>query len=311
LDHAGSLASPDGAWVDPGGASVGGLREAVIYIFLGIAGCCVGSFLNVVAYRLPRECMSLARPRSRCPTCARPIAWFDNIPILSWVILGGRCRGCRSEISPRYPLVELATGILFVVTAALVLSRDAVAAPRDHGASWAVCGVALLVVSTLVALTLIDIDYRILPDRITKTGIVVAPLLGALAPGVQPGQVLALPEFGLLSGIRWQAFGNGVVGAVVAGGVLWGIGWLGTKAFRKEAMGFGDVKMIAAMGGLLGLWALLSLAVAAVAGALVGIVVMLVTRERLIPFGPFLALGTWAVMVRGREILDFWLGLFR
>lgn len=286
-------------------------RVVLITVSLGVLGVCIGSFLNVVAYRLPRECMSIAKPRSRCPRCAHPIAWYDNLPVISWAfLLRGKCRGCAVRISARYPMVELATGGLFIwVGHALVAdhSLEMFRDPTSYAAAWRAYFVMTTITAVLVALSLIDFDYFILPDEMTKSGIVLGPVLAALAPGMQHGRFII--EVGV--GDWASALVSGIVGAAVAGGVLWGIGWLGTKAFKKEAMGFGDVKMIAAMGGCLGLWALLSLAVAAVFGAVIGIVLRVVTAGRYIPFGPFLAVGMWTVMLWGPEILDVYLGLFR
>jgi len=276
-------------------------------------GACTGSFLNVVVYRLPRECMSVVRPRSRCPRCASAIAWFDNLPVLSWLVLRGRCRSCGSGISFRYPGIELVTAGLFLGLGWLVVPLEGFAWPFDHGEAWLNWAVMAVITSALIALSFIDLDYRILPDELTKSGIVLGPVLAFLAPQIQHW-----PEAEFLVTIdagdwepRVSALVSGAIGAVVAGGTLWLIGWLGTKAFKKEAMGFGDVKMIAAMGGCLALWALLSLAVAAICGAVIGIAVRAVTRGKYIPFGPFLAVGMWTVMLWGPEILEFYLGIFR
>jgi leader peptidase (prepilin peptidase)/N-methyltransferase len=279
---------------------------------LGVLGLCIGSFLNVVAYRLPRECMSIARPRSRCPKCAAFIAWYDNFPVVSWLLLKGRCRNCKGKISGRYPLVELGIGGMFVLLAWLLLGgTGALCFPFDHGAAWLECAVALVIASALMALTLIDLDYRILPDEITKPGIWLGPLFAFLAPRFQHERFAVRLFDGGTWGVRANAAVNGILGIAVAGGTLWLIGWLGTKAFKKEAMGFGDVKMIAGMGGVLGAWAFLALAVAAVFGSVVGIIVKLVTKGRYIPFGPFLALGMLVVMVRGSALLDWYLRLLR
>ncbi len=280
-------------------------------------GACVGSFLNVVAYRLPRACMSIVKPRSRCPRCASMIAWYDNLPVLSWLMLRGRCRTCDTRISARYPLVELGVTALFAVVAWRVLPLEALRRPAEHGAEWLHFCVAALITSSLIALSLIDLDYLILPDQITKTGIVIGPLLAFLDPAIQPTLVIkAWTVFGLLDrpletaiGLSGVALVHGVLGALVAGGTLWLIGVCGTWAFKKEAMGFGDVKMIAAMGGVLGFWSLLALVVAVMTGAVVGIVVKLAGKGRYIPFGPFLALGMWIVMLWGVPVLAWWLRL--
>ena len=286
--------------------SLGDPRVTVIIVALSALGACIGSFLNVVAYRLPRECMTIARPRSGCTRCGRLIAWYDNVPVLSWVFLRGKCRGCGASISVRYPCVELGTALVFGWLGARVLPDAAFEQPMAFGSAWLVLVVMLTITSVLIALALIDLDYRILPDELTKSGIVLGPALAFCAPDMQHGAYLIS-----LDSSRWSAAASGAVGVVLAGGLLWSVGWLGSKAFKKDAMGFGDVKMIAAMGGCIGHWALLSLAVAALCGAVIGIVVRLVTAGRYIPFGPFLAIGMWTVMLWGPEIWNGYIGLFR
>jgi leader peptidase (prepilin peptidase)/N-methyltransferase len=205
--------------------------------------------------------------------------------------------------------VELLTGVLFLVTAWTLLPPGALRDPLSAGSAWLTFGVMAVVVSSLVALSLIDVDYRILPDEITKPGILLGPVLAFLAPSMQHGRFLVTVGEDLGTwGPRLSALASGVVGAVSAAAILWLIGWLGAKAFRKEAMGFGDVKMMAAMGGCLGAWALLSLVVAAFSGAAVGLAVRLVSKGRYIPFGPFLALGMWTVMLWGPALLRAYLG---
>ncbi len=285
----------------------------VILGALGAIGACVGSFLNVVAYRLPRACMSVVRPASRCPRCQTPIAAYDNVPVLAWFWLRGKCRRCRLPISFRYPAVEMFTAGLFVLVALWTvgpLGRDAFLSPRA-GQAWIEWGVGALVTGGLLALSLIDFDHYILPDEITKTGIFIGPLLAFAAPRFQHGS----PFVRILdSAHEWaprvNALASGIAGAAVASALLYGVGWLGSKIFKKEAMGFGDVKMIAAMGGLLGLWALLALAVASILGAVIGLSARGFQRNRYIPFGPFLAAGMWLVMWFGPELLHGWLTLF-
>jgi leader peptidase (prepilin peptidase)/N-methyltransferase len=279
-------------------------------------GACVGSFVNVVAYRLPRACMSIAKPRSRCPRCSTLIRWYDNVPVVSWLLLRGRCRSCKAGISPRYPLVELLVAGLFLAVAWVVLPREALRSPAGAGASWLDWSVRCFITATLVSLSLIDLDYRILPDAITKPGIAIGPLLAFLAPGVQPTSVVGAwslggPPLETVIGPRFTALAHGVLGAATAWGVLWSIGALGAAVFKKPAMGFGDVKMFAAMGGVLGFWCLLALFVATVAGAIVGIVIKLATKGRYIPFGPFLAIGMWVVMLWGERVFSAWLSLYR
>jgi leader peptidase (prepilin peptidase)/N-methyltransferase len=274
-------------------------------------GACVGSFLNVVAYRLPRECMSIVRPRSRCPGCRRPIPWFENLPVLSWILLRGRCSGCRERIPVRYPAVEAATAGLFALVASLAFRDHAWEAGRlPPLQAWIDFSVGATITSALLALSLIDWDHRILPDELTKPGMVLGPILAFAAPRWQHGRPWLAPFPEGPWAPRLNACVSGAAGLAVAGGVLWLVGAVGARAFKKEAMGQGDVKMMAAMGGVLGLWALLALGVASVLGAVAGIVHRLVTKDRYIPFGPFLALGMWLVMWFGPWIFDGWFSLF-
>jgi leader peptidase (prepilin peptidase)/N-methyltransferase len=237
--------------------------------------------------------------------------------------LRGKCRKCGPKISFRYPLVELLTAAAFVVVALEVLPAEALRDPFRNGALWLQWTVMSVITGALVALSLIDLDYRILPDAITKPGIVLGPILAFLAPGIQPTPVIGGWPLGgtpleiLLDrccspfGPNLLALLHGVLGAVTGWLVLWSIGALGSLAFRKPAMGFGDVKMFAAMGGGLGFWCLLSLFVATFAGALFGIVIKLAKKGRYIPFGPFLAIGMWVVMLWGERVLSAWLSFFR
>ena len=277
---------------------------------LGAVGACVGSFLNVVAYRLPRACMSVVRPSSRCPRCSQGIRAWENIPILSWLFLRGRCSGCALPISPRYPLVELVTALLFVLLGVCLLSAQTLRQPVAGGTEWLTWGVYALITSVLIALSLIDYDYKILPDVLTKSGIILGPLLAFLAPGLQHERFM----FKVMEQGAWaprvNALCNGIVGGMLAAGILYGIGWLGSKAFKKQAMGFGDVKMMGAMGGVQGAWALLSLLVGSVLGAIVGTLVRLISKKQYIPFGPFLAIGMFAVILWGPRILQTYLDLF-
>ena len=276
--------------------------EVATLAFVGLIGLFVGSFLNVVIYRTPRACLSVwKQTRSRCPQCGVQLRWHDNIPVASWLALKGRCGRCRAPISPRYPAVELLTASLFVglywLDVASVVPGHRLLEPEewDH---WALFGVHALVTSALVALSVIDLDFRILPDVITLPGIVLAPLLAWAAPEVMP------EPLALLEGERLNALANGTAGALGAGFALYALGWGASKLFRKDAMGLGDVKLFAGMGGLLGIWALFALLIACFLGSVVGIAVLLIKRDRYLPFGPFLAAGTLATSLWGPRMLD-------
>jgi leader peptidase (prepilin peptidase)/N-methyltransferase len=283
---------------------VAALRESLLSIpVLALLGLCIGSFLNVVIHRLPKmlerewraesadllgvpqveegEPLSLALPRSRCPSCGHAISWKENIPVLSYLWLRGRCAGCKVRISPRYPLIEVFTGILF----ALVGWRFG-ATPA--ALLWcAFCAV-------LVALAGIDWDTTLLPDNLTL------PLLWAGLVVAALGWTLPLTES------LW--------GAVVGYLSLWSIYWLFKLTTGKEGMGFGDFKLLAALGAWLGLKMILPIVLAAsVIGAVVGIGMKMnasLREGRYVPFGPFLAGAGLAVMLIGqRQVLD-WLGWF-
>jgi leader peptidase (prepilin peptidase)/N-methyltransferase len=203
------------------------------------------------------------------------------------------------------------TGLLFGLIAWVVMPAAAWANPQEFGTHWLTALVYCVITSALIALSLIDIDYRILPDAITWPGIYVGPIFAFLAPAGQHGR-FAIRIWGT-EGLqaRGNAAVNGVVFAAVASGLLYGIGWLGSRCFKKPAMGLGDVKMIAAMGAFQGVWVLLSLMVASVVGAVVGILARTITKSRYIPFGPFLALGMLTVMLWGPEILRAYLDRFQ
>lgn len=267
---------------------------------LGLLGLCVGSFLNVVIHRLPRMMerawklegaelldvpapdlpeLSLSRPASSCPHCGHLIRWFENIPLLSWLALRGRCSACKAPISARYPLVEMTTGLLF----ALVAWR--------FGAQPAVLGWCLFV-GLLVALTGIDWDTTLLPDSLTL------PLLWA----------------GLISAaVGWTVpLGTAVWGAVFGYLSLWSVYWLFKLTTGKEGMGAGDFKLLAALGAWLGWQMLLPIVLgASIIGAVVGIVMKLsgALREgRYVPFGPFLAGAGLVVLFAGAERVADWFG---
>ena len=239
-------------------------------------GAILGSFLNVVAHRLPRG-ESLIRPGSRCPRCSTPVRPYDNVPVVSWILLRGRCRACSAPISGRYPLVELTTGCL----AALVVATA-------DGVSEAVLGFVLVLL--LVPISLIDAEHRIIPNRLTLLGAVAAlALLAALDPG-------ALPEH-LLAGLA-------------AGGFL----LLAALAY-PGGMGMGDVKLAGVLGLFLGRAVGPAMLVALLAGTLVGALVIARRgaregRKTALPFGPFLALGGLAGLLAGDAVVAWYLGTF-
>src|SRR5216110_1322872 len=206
-------------------------------------GACIGSFLNVCIYRLPQD-ESVLRPASRCPRCATPIAWRDNIPLLSWLLLGARCRACRAPIQARYPLVEAATGALAVL--ALV----------GFGPSPA-AAVAFLFTAALLLITFIDLDHRFIPDEVSLPGIVVG-----LASAFLPGRI---------------APADALLGVLIGGGVLWTVAWGYERWTGVEGMGYGDVKLLAMIGAFLGWQAVPAvLVVASLTGSLAGMTLIAV-----------------------------------
>jgi leader peptidase (prepilin peptidase) / N-methyltransferase len=241
-----------------------------------VMGAVFGSFLNVVAYRLPRG-ESLSRPRSRCPGCETPIRPYDNVPVLSWLALRGRCRSCRIRISARYPLVEAGTGLLCaLVVLANGLDEDAL--------------LGLVLVLLLVPVTLIDLDHRIIPNRLMLIGAVAAPALVALT---QPD---ALVEH--------------AIAAAAAGGFF-----LVAVLAYPRGMGMGDVKLAFVLGLFLGRSVGPALFVALVAGTLVGVAVIARKgaadgRKTEVPFGPFLALGAVVALFAGDAMVEWYLSTF-
>lgn len=272
----------------------------VALVFVTAFGAMIGSFLNVVIHRVPRE-ESIVFPNSRCPSCATAIRPYDNVPVLSWLALRGRCRSCRSPIAKRYPAVEALTAVLF----ALVLLRDGVSI---------VLLPDLIFVAALVALVFIDAEHMILPDVITLPGFGLALVARVLLPNLDGLSILAN---GVLQG--WPDWAVSLVGtllgALAGGGMLWLLGWLWERLRGVEAMGLGDVKMMFAVGAYLG-WPLtiLTLFLAVLAGSVVGISLMIWRRDRdmqmLLPFGIFLGTGAVIALLAGRPIIDWYVGNF-
>lgn len=254
----------------------------MIYFFVFCFGLAVGSFLNVCIYRLPLG-TSLLRPGSHCPNCGNPVKPYDNIPLLSYALLRGRCRNCKAKISIRYPLVEFLTALLFV---ALFMR---------HGPTLQFIIYCLFVIG-LIVITFIDLDRFIIPDRITLPGIAVGLLCSYFNA-----------EFGSgFSGVITSAIG------LLMGGVLfYMIAVLGSVLFKKESMGGGDIKLAAMLGAFLG-WkgALLSFFLAFCSGACIGIIVLWASSNRSskrLPFGPFLALGAILSIFFGDAIIKTYL----
>lgn len=272
-------------------------------------GANVGSFLNVVAHRLPLG-LSVVSPRSRCPACRSPIAARDNVPVLSWLLLGGRCRGCMGRISSRYALVEAFTGLLAVhATWALVWEPGRVGDPL----AWAQLAVVFVVAASLLAASLIDADLQILPDEITIRGMWLGPVACAFVPGLVLG-----PGRGTGEWVPWElpepltAVVVSVVGMAGGASLIYVVGRLGTLWFKKDAMGFGDVKLLGMIGAFTGpIGALVALVLASLTGSLYGLPRLIRRRTGHIPFGPFLALGGYLYLVHGTDTVAWYLDLLR
>jgi leader peptidase (prepilin peptidase)/N-methyltransferase len=282
------------------------LPQSFIYVATAILGSIIGSFLNVVIHRVPLE-ESIVLPSSRCPSCGAAIAFYDNVPVLSYVMLGGRCRACKINISARYPAVEALTALLWLA----VVWRDglSVALPFD-----------LVLVTAITALVFIDAEHMILPNVITYPGIVFA-LVARLAIPLLSGQPhfddLPMLMHGMLSGMPiWAASLTGAfIGALVGGGSLWLMGWTWEKLRGIEAMGLGDVKMMFMVGAYLG-WRLtiLNIFVGVLSGSLIGMALMARRGKRdmqmLLPFGVFLGIGAIVALLVGSSIVEWYASQF-
>jgi leader peptidase (prepilin peptidase)/N-methyltransferase len=249
------------------------------FVAAGFLGLIVGSYLNVVIHRLP-EGISTVTPPSSCPACGARIRAYDNLPVLSWLLLRGRCRACHAPISPRYPLVEGGTALAFVA-----------AVWRFGPGGRAIAAAALA--ALLIALALIDLDHFLLPDRLTLPGLAAGLAAQLLLPG------------GSLS--------RGLVGALVGAGILLAVAGLWELLRDVEGMGLGDVKMIAMLGGFLGVsGVLVTLLVGTLSGSLVGLALIAQKRSDFaakLPFGVFLAVGGLVALFAGDQLVALYLGV--
>lgn len=253
-----------------------------------VLGLIVGSFLNVVIHRVPYGTFFSAGRRSHCPHCDVAIAWYDNLPLISWLVLCGKGRCCGQKISARYPAVEVLTGIAFFLIALRHESSLFSGASIDSTrAAWSLFDFWL--VGSLIAASAIDIQHRILPDVINFIGIGVGFVAALVVPEAHAGGWLASTAELQPSGL---ALLNASLGCVLGAGSLYLVGVLGKVVYRTEAMGLGDVKFMAFTGAFIGPDGVLTaLLVACVVGAVVGLISTIRTGDPLIPFGPFLAIG--------------------
>jgi len=253
---------------------------ALVVTFFAAFGLVVGSFLNVCIYRLPLK-QSIVWPASRCAKCQRELSWYENVPVLAWLVLGGRCRSCKDRISAMYPIVELVTGALFVGAYLLYGVTPLTFVRIGFGCS-------------MIVLFVIDLQHRILPNVITVTGV---PIGFALSLFLPPG---------------WK---ESLIGLAIGGGVLFVIGEAYYRLRGIDGLGMGDVKMLAMIGAFLG-WrlTLVTLIFASFTGALVGVALLTSGRggmKAALPFGTFLAVGAVVAAVAGDQIFNWYVGFYR
>ena len=253
----------------------------LIEVFVFIFGLCIGSFLNVCIYRLP-ESKSIVQPRSMCPHCGTLIRFYDNIPILSYIALKGKCRHCSASIALRYPVVELISGVF------------ALGVYLKYGIRLET-PIYYAFIATLLVITFIDIDHQIIPDVITLPGI---PIFFAAS--------FALKQI---------SFVESILGILAGGGSLFLVAWLYHLLTKKEGMGGGDIKLLAMIGAVIG-WkgVLFTIFVASAVGTLAGMLIMLKTRKTMklaVPFGPFLAIGGITYILFGPQLINWYFNLLR
>lgn len=274
----------------------------MIYAIALVFGLLVGSFLNVCIVRLPRG-RSIISPPSNCPRCRESIKFYDNIPIISFLLLRGKCRKCGEPISLRYPLVELMNGLFYVwIVREFWLDGESF--------------LLMAFCSSLIVITFIDLDFQIIPDIISLPGILLGVTIG---PFFMSALNEPLPfQLGYLMPHAWPyliSFLNSVIGMLCGALPLLSMGWIWEKLRHVEAMGGGDIKLMGMVGAFLG-WkgALLTIMLGALLGSMVGVGLIVLKRhkmEKVIPFGPFLALGAVATAFYGSDIIAWYLGLMR
>lgn len=255
----------------------------IMNFFVFMLGAVVGSFLNVCIYRMPRV-ESIVFPGSHCPYCNNKISWYDNIPLISYILLRARCRHCNVKIPLKYFFVELLTAALFLFL-------------FNYYGLGVKFLIYVLFTNLLLIATFVDIRYRIIPDEISLGGIIIGLILSCIFPQAQNVNS------------HFQGLVFSFIGALCGAAVTYFTGLLGSFIFKKEAMGFGDVKLMAAIGAFLG-WklTLLSFFIAPFFGSFFGIIVLLRKKSHLIPYGPFLSLGALLSLLYGERILSaiFW-----
>jgi len=308
------------------------LPPAFWYVSWCLFGLIVGSFLNAAIHRLPREGMTMSHPkRSLCPTCGATLTWKENLPLLSWLIQVGRCRSCNTPISWRYPAVEVLTAGLFLTTAWIT-------GPDPS----ALLFVRWLVLAGIVVATFVDFEFFEIPDEISIGGMFLAPLLALLVPALHDetsiARLLTDPATLAAGGVdRVASLAGCLAGMAVGGGVLIAIGKLGGLMYKRDAMGFGDVKLLTAAGGFIGPGgALVALFLASIVASIAGVgnvlryLVLLRKRAaeretgksfrqslatariagRYLPFGPYLGIGIGVVLLAWKNVIELLSGAF-
>lgn len=260
-------------------------QQPVVWFFVWAFGAMWGSFLNVCVYRIQMG-LSVVSPGSHCFSCEKPVAWYDNLPVASWFILRGKCRHCGASFSIRYAVVEAFTGALFLGVWMV------------EGPSWRMLAYWLMTFGLLLG-SLIDLDDFWIPDRVTWGGMAVGIPLSALLPSLHGAETAA------------ASLQASVLGAGLGFGLLWAVGWFGKLAFKKDAMGFGDVKLLGAIGAFLGAPAVLFVVfVSALLGSVVGVTLIAVGKSELggrLPFGPYLSAAALIWVFGGHRVFQAYL----
>ena len=264
------------------------LQEVLIQLWVFGLGLVIGSFLNVCIYRIP-EGISLLWPASKCVNCSKRVVWYDNIPVLSYLFLKGKCRHCQHKISALYPITELITGIVF-----LSLFHSVILVKGDL-----VCAYIFYLVfcCLLIVGSIVDLKLYIIPNEITYTGLILAPIAGLLCVGSR--NLNSAQGYFDNSANQWMAsLQTTMIGVFVAGGMIYLCGVIGKLVFRKDAMGFGDVKLMGVIGGFIG-WklAVATFFLAPFFGLLFGIPRLISRRGKMIPYGPFLSLAAFICLL--------------
>jgi leader peptidase (prepilin peptidase)/N-methyltransferase len=254
--------------------------DYLIPIMIFVFGAVIGSFLNVCIYRIPRS-KSIVKPNSFCPNCEKPIRFYDNIPIVSYILIGGKCRQCGTKISIRYPFVELMTAVVYL----MISSR--------WGLSFE-SFIQMFFVSLLIVISFIDYDFQIIPDILSVGGLIIGFIIAFVRPGF--------------------SFKEALYGVLLGGGVLFVIAYGYQIIMKREGMGGGDIKLLAMIGSFLGLKGVIfSLVGGSIIGTLVGIPLMLIKKENTkyaIPFGPFLSLAAFLYLFTGNNIVQQFTEIF-